>query len=127
MFPFVEKVVEMERMRAQQRQRFRSQHYFSPDGFEAEGLVDTDDGRRRKTPAMRSQKLQPTHALKLDVDDCWSLSALGLFPGYNAFDFRSSPEAFGDDACSAVYNDSQRMTDVANQVASMGFHCTSLW
>uniref|UniRef100_M4BC26 Uncharacterized protein n=1 Tax=Hyaloperonospora arabidopsidis (strain Emoy2) TaxID=559515 RepID=M4BC26_HYAAE len=129
MFQFVENGVEIERFRAQQRQMFRIQHHFSPDNREIEGdRVDKDDGRRRKISATRSQKQQQQLCPnKLEQDDYWPLSATGLLAGYNAFDFMTSPEAFCDDTCSAGYNDSQHASDVAKQVASMGFHCTSMW
>lgn len=126
-----DEAAEIERFRARHRRLLRTQQQqFSPASLKVEDL-DEDDGRKRKISANWHLKQQQARASKLQDDSHWRQSAgAEMLAGLNAFDFSTSPEAFYEDPCAAVQNDTQRqqhMAHVAKQVTSMGFHCASMW
>ncbi|KAH7477253.1 uncharacterized protein KRP23_7926 [Phytophthora ramorum] len=93
---FGEEAVEIERYRARHRRLCRGQ---TPDAAPSPQVEDLDveDGRTRKIPAKwRQQQQQQQVPVSNQFDEANWTGAAGTHMGFNAFDFSTSPEAFGE-------------------------------
>lgn len=117
-----EDATDVEQFRTLHRRLFRTQQECA--NVEA---LDDDDGRKRKMSAKQQQQ-QHARTIKLQNDGQW-LQAAGAHTmvNVNAFNYATVSKASNPEPCNAVVNATQHMADVANQVASMGFHCTNTW
>ncbi|KAG1713425.1 hypothetical protein DVH05_001212 [Phytophthora capsici] len=112
-----EEAVEIERFRARHRRLLRTRQQQIRGKVEN---LDEDDGRRRKVSSKWRQTAQ-----KSQQNENWRRPVSSM----NAFDFPTSCKGFNGavEAPCDAQQDEQRMTDVARQVTSMGFHYASTW
>ncbi|CAH0473854.1 unnamed protein product [Peronospora belbahrii] len=128
MFPLVrmtEDAANIEHFRTLHRNLLRTKQYIST----IEETLDENDGRKRKISinSCRNQQQQAQSNKLQDVDGSWSQSTGNrILAGLHTFNYATSSRVF-QEPCNAVCNGAQHMADVAKQVASMGFHCASMW